>query len=289
MVKRIVIPLFVVIILLGGAVLWIVGGILISPSRTDMPPTPEGARAVSFRSESGSEVYGWYYSTPEAIGSAVLMHGVRGNRTDLVGRVSLFRDLGFSVLIFDFQAHGESDGEAITFGARESLDAIAAVEYVREEQPAAPVLALGVSLGGAAALLAENSLGADILILESVYSTIDQAVKNRLNMRLPLGGALSPLLVSQLQLRAGIAPAELSPLAAAENVNIPVLVMSGSDDLHTLGWETEAIYNAIPAVKSLYFFAGAAHQNLQRFDPLAYQSVVSEFVCANMRTRSCRR
>lgn len=216
------------------------------------------------------------------MGSAVLMHGVRGNRKDLLDRVSLFQDLRFSVLVFDFQAHGESDGGAITFGAEESSDAIAAVKYVRKKEPTLPVLALGVSLGGAAALIAGRSLDADMLILESVYSNINQAVRNRLNMRVPNSGVLAPLLLAQLQPRIGIAPEKLSPLAAAENVSIPVLVMSGSLDLHTRSWEPRAIYDAVPGEKTLHFFEGAAHQNLERFDTEVYRSVVTRFVCSNL-------
>ncbi len=217
------------------------------------------------------------------------MHGIRGNRTDLVDRVSLFQGLGFSVMVFDFQAHGESDGDAITFGAKESLDAIAAVQYVRLQQPSTPVLALGVSLGGAAALLAGPALDADMLIVESVYSTIRQAVKNRLNMRLPFSGNLARTLLLQLQPRLGITPEVLSPVNAAENVNVPVLVMSGSLDIHTLPCETEAIYRAIPGDKKLHFFAGAAHQNLARFDTVGYRDVVTKFVCSVIQGHGCPR
>ena len=50
------------------------------------------------------------------------MHGVRGNRLSMLDRARFLSHAGFSVLVFDFQAHGESSGEHTTFGELESLD-----------------------------------------------------------------------------------------------------------------------------------------------------------------------
>ena len=285
--KRIAVQLALVLLLLGMVAVWWAGSVLVSPARVEIPTVPLGAKSVEFFSKSGSVIKGWYYSTEGAVASAVLMHGVRGNRTDLSGRVPLFQELGFSVLTFDFQSHGDSEGDAITFGARESLDAIAAVDYVRKQQPNNPVLTLGVSLGGASALLAGEELNADFLVVESVYSNINQAVENRLNMRVPLSGYLAPLLLLQLRPRLGIDAGDLSPLKSAESVTIPTLVLSGSDDEHALVWETKAIYKALSGHKRLHIFEGAVHQNLERFDPVAYREVLIQFVCSVIPAQKC--
>jgi len=196
--------LLVVGLLLSLLVSWVAGGVLVSPARVVMPAVPEGAVAVYFGTESDSLIHGWFFPTPNPSASLVLMHGVRGNRTDMTQRAEIFRKLGFSVLTFDFQAHGESPGDAITFGGLESRDAIAAVRYVRAQAPDLPVVALGVSLGGASAVLAGSRLDADVLVIESVYSTIEQAVANRLNLRIPKSGVLAKLLLWQLNPRLGI-------------------------------------------------------------------------------------
>lgn len=60
------------------------------------------------------------------------------------------------MLLFDFQAHGESPGDHITFGFLESRDARAALDFVHRELPGQLVAALGISLGGAAAVLADR-------------------------------------------------------------------------------------------------------------------------------------
>ena len=46
-----------------------------------------------------------------ASGAVVLMHGVKGNRLAMLRRARLLHAEGFGVLLFDFQAHGESAGK----------------------------------------------------------------------------------------------------------------------------------------------------------------------------------
>ena len=65
-------------------------------------------------------------------------------------------------------------------------DVRAAVNFAREHHPGEPVALLGVSLGGAAALLA-SPLPIDALIVESAFPTISEAIHNR------IPAALGPL------------------------------------------------------------------------------------------------
>src|SRR5258705_8670763 len=134
--------------------------------------------AVTIVSRSGATLRGWFVSGRPGAGAVVLMHGVRANRLSMLRRADLLRTAGFSVLLFDFQAHGESAGTRITFGHLEGLDAHAAVAFVRQRLPQERVGAIGSSLGGAAALLGPGPLPVDALVLESVYPDIGSAIAN---------------------------------------------------------------------------------------------------------------
>jgi uncharacterized protein len=91
-------------------------------------------------------------------------------------------------LLIDFQATGETKGDQITFGCKESRDVIAAVGFIRDIDPVDHVAILGSSLGGGATLLATPPLKVDGLILEAVYPTIEIATRNWLQNYLgPLG------------------------------------------------------------------------------------------------------
>ena len=66
------------------------------------------------------------------------MHGVRSTRVGVTNRVRFLREAGYSVLLFDFQAHGKSGGEHISYGKLESRDAEAAVAFVKANAAAKP-------------------------------------------------------------------------------------------------------------------------------------------------------
>ena len=88
-----------------------------------------------------------------AAGRYCFLHGVGANRTSILSARGSCTALAFTVLAPDLQANGESPGEHVTFGARESLDAAASMTFLRGAMPAERVGVIGISMGGAAALL----------------------------------------------------------------------------------------------------------------------------------------
>ncbi len=89
------------------------------------------------------------YSERKGAGAIILMHGVRANRLSMLDRARFLSHAGYAVLLVDFQAHGESTGEHITFGYLESRDAQAAVRFLRANAPDEKIGVIGVSMGGA--------------------------------------------------------------------------------------------------------------------------------------------
>ena len=221
-----------------------------------------------------------------------MLHGVRGNRLALVRRAEVLHDHGFGVLLFDFQAHGESPGRRITFGLLEALDAEAAVRFVRQATPGERVGAIGLSLGAAAALLGPMPLDVDALVLESVYPDILTALADRLHLALgPIAGPLlTPVLVPAFALMlppvTGIHPAELRPIDHIGELSVPVLVVSGTADRHTLLAEAEAIFARAPEPKRFWAVTGAGHVDLENFDPDQYWRHILPFLSETLTNRS---
>ena len=255
------------------------------------PPPPElpTARPVSIPSASGSVLHGWWLPGQPGAGAVVLMHGVRANRLQLVERARLLAGRGSAVLLFDFQAHGESVGRRITFGKLEGLDAVAAVRFARDHAPGERVGAVGISLGGAAALLGPGPLDVDALVLESAYPTIDAALDNRLRVGLGriAGPAASPVLGPLFKLLLppilGVAPPELRPVDRIGEVRAPVLVASGAADTSTTLAETREIFALVRSKGELWLVPDAGHVDLQRFDPAGYDRVVLGFLERHLR------
>ncbi|MCC9602144.1 alpha/beta hydrolase [Stieleria sp. JC731] len=265
---------------IGGIVSWLVAGTLVAPyQRTvGLPPEALNAESIFIDSESGSEISGWHCVPEKSRGVVVLVHGIRSNRLSMLKRANLLFQNGFSSILIDLQAHGESPGENITIGFKEKLDVCGAVEYARRQHPGQPIALIGVSLGGASALLA-SPLNIDAMVLESVYPRIVDAVDNRVRVRLgPLTTLASSILIFQLQYRLGISTSELCPIDNIRSVKCPVFILSGSKDLHTTEAETREIYEAAMEPKRLWIVDGAGHEDLYDAAGQQYEQRLIQFL-----------
>lgn len=271
---------------------FLAGSVLIAPAPASIPDTALRLphETVEFRGPSGNVVHGWFVpAASDARGTIVLMHGVRANRLSMVGRAEILHRAGYAVVLFDFQAHGESPGDHITMGWLESGDARAAVAYARSRAPGQFVGAIGVSLGGAAALLGAEPLAVDALVLEAVYPDIEAATANRLSMRFGgPGRVLAPLLLLQLKPRLGIGPSDLTPISALSRVHVPVLIIAGGADRHTTPADSARLFAATPEPKQLWMIPGAAHVDFAAYAGQAYEARVLSFFASVSRSPGSR-
>ena len=260
-----------------------------APERMGAPPADLPAESVTFVSGSGAWLSGWFVAGRPGGGAVVLMHGVRGNRLAMLRRARFLHSEGFAVLLFDFQAHGESPGRRITFGRLEGLDAAAAVAFVRQRLPNERVGAIGSSLGGASALLGPAPLPVDALVLESVYPEIGSAIANRIRAVLgPVFGTLAArptawLFEAILPPFLGMRPADLRPIDHISTVTAPLLMMAGTIDDRTTIAETRAMFARAPEPRLLWAVEGAGHYDLEGYAPDAYRARVLPFLSGWLR------
>ncbi|MEO7320408.1 MAG: alpha/beta fold hydrolase [Nitrosospira sp.] len=245
---------------------------------------------IPFNARAGdteASVEGWLRRGMHGGGVILLVHSIRSNRVEMLSRARFLNAEGYGVLLIDLQAHGETVGDRITFGARESEDVEASVAYLRKTFPSERIAAIGVSLGAAAIALAKHALKLDAVILESLHPTIEEAVKNRLRLHLgEYGPSLSPLLLSQLSFRLDLTPEELSPIARIGNLNAPLLLISGTDDRHTTVAETERLFAAARQPKEMWIVPGGGHFNMHAYVGREYEERILDFLERYLRERN---
>lgn len=277
--RKIFIALSILVVVFVVAV-WAAGTMLSEPAPHFIGDAPRelNAEAVEFQSQSGSKLKGWFIAGKKGAGAVVLMHGVRANRVSMLGRARFLAKAGFSVLLFDFQGHGESSGDHITFGYLESKDAQAAVEFMRTRAPGERIGVIGVSMGGAATLLAAPALDVNAMVLEMVYPSLDQAVSNRLTMRLGRWArVLTPLLTWQFGLRSGVSAEAMQPIQRVREITVPKLFIVGAEDRHTTLEESRQMFNAAAEPKELWIVEGAGHVDLYASKQEEYERRVLGF------------
>jgi uncharacterized protein len=263
------------------AIVFAIGWALAAPVQRHVgkPPEDLGARPVEFKSDSGAMVHGWWCPTATSRGTVLLLPGIRANRLSMVDRARFLRRAGYSVLLIDFQATGETNGDHVTFGWKESRDVNAAVDFIHAVDPQDHIAIIGTSLGGVAALLAAPPLKVDALVLEAVYPTIEIATRNRMQKYLgAFGRILTPHLLGQLQLRLGVSASQLRPIDHIADVDCPVFIMSGEKDRNTRPDDTRMLFDRARSPKQFWFLPNAGHVDLHRAAREEYETRVLAFL-----------
>ncbi len=267
-------------LLICCALLGLAGELLTKPVLHSVGEPPAGmpTSAVSIPVPGKESVAGWIVPGQAGAGAVLLLHGVRGDRRQMTARARFLNRAGYAVLWIDLPAHGESHAERITFGYEEARAVDAALSYLARAAPGELLGVIGVSLGGAATLLARPAQQLSAVVLESVYPTIAEAVQDRL--RLYLGDAgpyLAPGLLIQFPLRLDISPDSLRPIDHLPRMNAPLLIAAGDADQHTTAAETARMFGNANAPKSLWMVKGAAHVDLYAYDKEQYEKRISAF------------
>jgi pimeloyl-ACP methyl ester carboxylesterase len=133
---------------------------------------------VSFRTQDGLILSGWFIPCERSRGVILFCHGNAGNISHRLESINIFHNLDLDVFIFDYRGYGKSEGKPSEEGTY--LDAEAAWQYLVNERQVSPgnIIIFGRSLGGAIAAWLAKNYESGALILESTFtSAYDFAVR----------------------------------------------------------------------------------------------------------------
>jgi pimeloyl-ACP methyl ester carboxylesterase len=136
---------------------------------------------VKFKASEGLTLSGILIRRPNAKANMVLCHGYRASKEFMYGFINLFPQ--FNLLLFDFRAHGQSEGKIISIGCHEYKDVLAATEFMKnsvktDEDKKIPFIILGLSMGAASSIKAAslNPDLCDALIIDSTFSDLGKMI-----------------------------------------------------------------------------------------------------------------
>jgi uncharacterized protein len=229
---------------------------LLHPKRRAVTRQPVASfEVVQFEGE-GVRLAGRWFHTRDKRGTVVFLHGMSDNRASGGDIADHFVARGFEVIAYDSRAHGESEGEACTYGYYEKGDLRKALDLL----PARPVVVLGVSLGGAVALQAaaeEPRIAAVVAV--ATFSDLRTVATER-----------APFIATRGDIEAAFRLAErqahfevdgTSPLRAAAGIRVPVLLVHGELDHETAAEHSRRILAALKGDKRLLLVPGAGHND----------------------------
>lgn len=150
----------------------------------------DNVKEVSFYTKDGIKLVGLLVKRTNSIGNILLCHGYQSSKESMIDFVGMFPE--YNVLLFDFRAHGQSEGKFRTLGCHEYKDVIAAAEFLKEQtkRPGTsfnllPLIILGFSMGGAVALYAVgfDSSICDLLIVDSAFSNLKKEMYHAFTLK----------------------------------------------------------------------------------------------------------
>ena len=270
----------------GLAGSWIVGSLMVRGHASLVLPVPHPATDFMLKASDGTRIAATYRPGRTPDGPAVLLlHGVRASRQATAPNAAWLSRQGYATLTIDFRGHGDSGLRNRSFGIEEARDADAAFRWLKRRQRGAPVAIVGISLGGAAALLGESGpLPADALVLQAVYPDLRSAIRNRIASRLGRLPAilLEPLLSVQTRLRHGVPASRVAPIAAVTRYRGPLLLIGGLDDRSTPAHESRAMFAAARGSKALWLVPGKSHEQMSDLRDEAYRARVATFLASTI-------
>jgi pimeloyl-ACP methyl ester carboxylesterase len=199
---------------------------------------------------------GWLYPASGAsLGiTVVYLHGSADNRDSGNWIAERLVPKGYDVLAYDGRAHGESTGDACTYGVLEKQD----LRRVLDQLGIRRALLIGASLGAAVALQAAPDDPRVIgVVAASTFSDLETIARDRAPATMREGQIRDAFELAGKQ--AGFRVADASPLRAASRIAVPVLLVHGAEDRETSPEHSRRVYAVLPGPKTLRIVEGAGH------------------------------
>jgi alpha-beta hydrolase superfamily lysophospholipase len=242
--------------------------------RLPVPTAP--FETVQFPSTDGLQLEGWKITSDPEAPWLIICHGLGTNRADLLDIAQGLVRRQFNVLLFDFRAHGSSQGRVTSFGFTEQRDLEGALAYLGSQPdiPARPYGFYGISMGavvGLSVAARDERLGA--VAVDSPYTSLDESLAHHLKLMYPIlpRYPFAWFLWATYRLRFGTWPQHVSSRSAAAQLNgRPLLLIQGEADPRMSVDGAKQIFGRASEPKELWLIPGASHLEGYALNPDAY-------------------
>jgi fermentation-respiration switch protein FrsA (DUF1100 family) len=234
------------------------------------------AEDVTLVTTDGLMLRGWYI--PSQNGAAVILgHGHAGNRQAMLPYARMLVNHGYGALLFDWRAHGESDGDTVTLGDTEVQDFEAAFNYVasRPDVEEGRIGVLGLSMGASIMIegVARNP-GVRSGVFEAPYTTVEDVTRHRL-------GGLSVLLPLVIAIGENETGGDVDVVRPIDEICAisprPILLIYGSEDSLISPETADEMSAAACDPKQVWIVDGGGHTDTITLMPAEYENRVIAF------------
>ena len=238
--------------------------------------------SVSFSTPDGLTLRGWWIQAGTPRATLVFCHGHGGSKAPDLQYVPWLRDHGYNVLLFDFRAHGESEGVCTSLVCHGRHDLLAALTYL-EQRGIHRLGLMGFSMGAAVAIsTAPLSPAVQAVVADSPFAELRTIVKVGMCNRgfpEPISSPLTELVIRSLAHNTGCDPSDADPIRWVSRVSPrPLLIIHGGKDIDVPVSEARRLSEEAHAPKELWIVDQAVHRCVEQVRPDEYRSKVLAFL-----------
>jgi pimeloyl-ACP methyl ester carboxylesterase len=236
-------------------------------------------KTVEFKSIDGVILRGIWIPAQNTDKAVIILHG-HGSSYDFdIYRAPALHEAGFNVLLFDFRAHGRSDGKRMTFGYEERQDVLGAIEFLHS-LGMQHVGLLGFSYGGIVSMLvAPDCPDVKAVITDGGPARMRTAIAVRgVEMGFPLwlSKLIAWMIISMTSLRLGVNLFQYEPIRWVGKIAPrPILFIHG--DLDQYLPDFDELYAAANMPKELWRLSDAGHTTASQLYPEEHSRRVVDF------------
>jgi alpha-beta hydrolase superfamily lysophospholipase len=244
------------------------------------PPPSFAYETVQLTTSDGIPIDAWYSKTDTATACVILIHGYSVNKSFLENEAAMFKQWGYSVLLFDLRGHGKSGDNTTSFGIKETDELQKAYEFARQKGNSR-ILLYGVSLGAGICIkaVADGKIRPDAIIADVPFGSLHQHFKGRIRL---LGFPAEPfasLITLWIGIERGFNGFQHDVRTYAKKVNCPVLVEWGEQDPYVTRNEAETVFRNLSSKnKKLVVYPDAGHGAFFQMDPAAWEKQIQAFL-----------
>ena len=225
------------------------------------------AKDISFQSEDGVNLHGWFVPTSGARATLLWFHGNAGNLSHRLDNIQRLLPLKLNIFIFDYRGYGKSEGEPDEQGIYK--DSQAAYNKVLELKGVSvdSLFLFGRSLGGICAVETALNNSARALILESVFTSASD-MSRKIMPLIPLGWAIR---------------SKLDAINKVPELKLPKLFLHGDRDEIVPFDLGRKLYEAAADPKNFHIIRGAGHNDTYIMGGPDYYNSLDEFITETLK------
>lgn len=221
----------------------------------------------------------WMMSVDSAKGTVLMFHGYKGEKSQLLTRAAMIREMGYNTMLVDMMGAGESEGNQVTIGFKEAENVKDCYNYL-VNKGAKNIIIYGISMGAAASMKAiqDYQINPNKLILEAPFGSLYKAVTNRFDLVNAPYFPMAQLVVFWGGIQYGFWGFGHAPVAYAKHISCPTLLMYGAKDKRVMRSEIDEIANNLQGKKAVAIYEQSGHVNFLYHNKEEWREDLSTFL-----------